>query len=274
VRSLYHCEVVTQKAWHVPVILGRFPKTPTDESSAEAKGQFALFILLLFKPWRNLRKDLLACASDHGLAKSDNPWDDLYVYYQKWFAELQALNAAVRAQYAAQCDTHQDLNLLEESGSISWQTPQYWAVRVVPIIETMQRSFARQQDTTGAAPSFFLPPHTENAEVEDSDEVTSSEISSHDGDGIAGNDEPDGEEPVRGIAKPAHNPCGELPSDFEVLKKSIDLCKTFQRTWQRGFVLQASTNVLDAECSALLACGKFPAWSNKISFRCGCSCRS
>jgi hypothetical protein len=55
--------------------------------------------------------------------------------------------------------------------------------------------------------------------VEDSDEVTSSEISSHHGDGIAGNDEPDGEEPVRGIAKPAHNPCGELPSDFEIVKK-------------------------------------------------------
>jgi hypothetical protein len=92
----------------------------------------------------------------------------------------------------------------------------------------MQRSFARQQDTTGATPSFFLPPDAENARVEDSDEATSSDSASNDADGVAEYDEPDGEEPARGIAKPSNNPCGELPSDVENLKNLLTCAKLFK----------------------------------------------
>jgi hypothetical protein len=73
-------------------------------------------MLLLFKPWRNLRKDLLICAVGDGLTNSDNPWENLYIYFQKWFADLQALNASVRLQYASQCHANEAPNLLDDAG--------------------------------------------------------------------------------------------------------------------------------------------------------------
>ena len=61
-KPIYYCRINTNQAWGVPSILAHFPKTPTDTSSSAEKGYFALFMLLLFHPWRHLQTDLLAPA--------------------------------------------------------------------------------------------------------------------------------------------------------------------------------------------------------------------
>ena len=41
-----------QKAWSIPQFAGRLPATPDERTSAEDKAKFALFTMLLFRPWR------------------------------------------------------------------------------------------------------------------------------------------------------------------------------------------------------------------------------
>ena len=88
VQADLYCRVQTGQAWCVPVILGRFPKTPTDVSTHEEKGRFALFMMLLFKPWRRLKKDILSCLFKQDSVADTNPWQLLYAEYERWFAEM------------------------------------------------------------------------------------------------------------------------------------------------------------------------------------------
>ena len=70
------------QAWMVPSILAEFPKTPTDTSTSAEKGYFALFMLLLFHPWRDLNKDFFSPALAN-MSPPFDPWPALYVYFEK-----------------------------------------------------------------------------------------------------------------------------------------------------------------------------------------------
>ena len=83
VAAPYYCRVVLDSAWCVPIILGRFPKNPTSDSTLEQKGRFALFMLLLFKPWRSLKKDIFACLSMQSGHSNTSPWQLLYADFER-----------------------------------------------------------------------------------------------------------------------------------------------------------------------------------------------
>ena len=96
---MYYCNIITQQAWGVPSILAEFPKTPTDTSSSSEKGYFALFMLLLFHPWRHLQTDLLSAAFSN-LSHPFDPWEALHAYFEKWHAQQVTLEAEVKQQYS------------------------------------------------------------------------------------------------------------------------------------------------------------------------------
>ena len=208
-KPIYYCRIITHQAWGVPSILAHFPKTPTDTSSSAEKGYFALFMLLLFHPWRHLQTDLLAPAFGSDELPAD-PWEALYAYFEKWRARQGALETEVKQQYS-----HFDLAptqamakpLLEENGSVPWQSEQYWAARCMPVLRTMTQSFRRRKDTTGDIPTHWLPP--DDADVELTEEEAS-EAESVRG-GVRIDDDSDGEnDPFRGSADTVNNPCGDI----------------------------------------------------------------
>ena len=49
----HYVEIRTQEPWRVPLIYGRFPKRPQPDSEPSARGEYALFAMLLFRPWRS-----------------------------------------------------------------------------------------------------------------------------------------------------------------------------------------------------------------------------
>ena len=100
-KQMYYCSIITHQAWGVPLILAEFPKTPRDTSSSSQKGYFALFMLLLFHPWRHLQTDLFAPAFANVL----HPFDSclaLHGYFQTWYNKQVALETQVKHQYAEQ----------------------------------------------------------------------------------------------------------------------------------------------------------------------------
>ena len=58
-RYAFYPRLLTDEPWRVPVLHGRIPANPDENSPLEEKGRFALFILVLFRPWRNLKEEIL-----------------------------------------------------------------------------------------------------------------------------------------------------------------------------------------------------------------------
>ena len=79
-----YCKVLTKTAWLVPNILGRFPRTPSPTSASEERGHFAVFMLLLFKPWRSLKRDLLSATQS--CLDLSSALDAVYAHYAAWYA--------------------------------------------------------------------------------------------------------------------------------------------------------------------------------------------
>ena len=50
-----HYRVVrTETVWKIPVLLGKAPFLPKEDDSAETKGKYALYVMMLLRPWRSL----------------------------------------------------------------------------------------------------------------------------------------------------------------------------------------------------------------------------
>ena len=52
----------TQTAWSVPMLLGKLPRRPEESDSAEDQGRYAVFVMMLFRPWRDLKETVRAWA--------------------------------------------------------------------------------------------------------------------------------------------------------------------------------------------------------------------
>ena len=48
----HYREIRVAEPWRVPQIFGHIPQLPTELSTATARGKYALFAMLLFRPWR------------------------------------------------------------------------------------------------------------------------------------------------------------------------------------------------------------------------------
>ena len=88
----------------------------------------------------------------------------------------------------------------------------------------MMLSFARQQDSTAAPPSFFKAPGAPDDDVSITEESTSDESEGPVFPEVHEPGAPDDEGPLRGIAKVVGNPCGQLPSDADALQQLM-LCE-------------------------------------------------
>lgn len=84
------------KPWRLPQLSGYFPHRPTNTEDCEALGRYALYVMLLFRPWRNTRA---ALAKWSGIttrqgATTDNVWGTLHGEYIRWQQELRTKASA------------------------------------------------------------------------------------------------------------------------------------------------------------------------------------
>ena len=83
----YHLRLRTHEAWKVPVLYGRLPKRPDENSSLEEKGRYGLICMLLLRSWRGYEVvDFLAhvFAACGARAASDEAWAVVHAEYLRW----------------------------------------------------------------------------------------------------------------------------------------------------------------------------------------------
>ena len=53
-RYGYYVQFRTEKTWKVPMLHARMPRVPDSQSTAAEKGDYALFLIILFRPHRDI----------------------------------------------------------------------------------------------------------------------------------------------------------------------------------------------------------------------------
>jgi len=83
--------LLLQKAWRIPILLGKLVPCPKTESNAQEKGMYGLLLMLLFRPWRSpegVLKEWLEKSKKLELPRapyaSDVVWLSLYREYLRW----------------------------------------------------------------------------------------------------------------------------------------------------------------------------------------------
>ena len=84
----HYRHIRTHKPWRVPILYGRMPRLPQESSTPEERGRFAIFMMMLFRPWRD-SDEAVDRWSGGSLAagKIDEVWDKLFLEYLRWRRE-------------------------------------------------------------------------------------------------------------------------------------------------------------------------------------------
>ena len=57
----FYVHLLTESAWHVPVLQGRLPRVPDVDAKIDQCGKYGLFLMMLFRPYRQV-EDLILLA--------------------------------------------------------------------------------------------------------------------------------------------------------------------------------------------------------------------
>ena len=171
VHAPFFCHVRDAEPWYVPVVYGHRPHTPDAHSTPRDRGLYGLWMLLLFYPWRNVQRDLLEFCWQKFLTDTQpDPWEAIYLFFEKWLQTINEISVNVKAHYAV-------------GGSVpEWTSKRFWATKCAPVIHSMSVTLARKNNREAFAPSYwnkpsFLEPPDENHDVESSAKSTSSDVS-------------------------------------------------------------------------------------------------
>ena len=99
-RYDHYREARLEVPWRVPVLHGKLPSCPQADSTAEQRGKYALFLMLLFRPWRDKGTALQSWLQDHlpvlrgtDAHTSDAVWLAIYAEYMRWRRDDLSLRA-------------------------------------------------------------------------------------------------------------------------------------------------------------------------------------
>ncbi len=62
-----------REAWYIPELLGRFPSAPDANTTLKQNAEFAMFAMLLFRPWRSLKGLLQSASSTFATSSCKDP---------------------------------------------------------------------------------------------------------------------------------------------------------------------------------------------------------
>ena len=81
----YYVHLLTESAWHVPVLHGKLPRVPASGAEPVECGRYGLFMMMLFRPHRYVR-DLIGCALGTGdfTGSEDDAWMLITNEFHRW----------------------------------------------------------------------------------------------------------------------------------------------------------------------------------------------
>ena len=145
-KYAYYVQLMLTQAWRVPILHGKLPQTPGLEATSKEKGTYAFFLLLLFKPHRDMNDLLDDIFGKHFRPLSvDAAYDAAYSYYQLWKAELLRASAIE--------SNHQDVVL---AAYPPFDTPTWWARLTLEKIKNYDIALRRHTVESARAPIDVL----------------------------------------------------------------------------------------------------------------------
>ena len=80
----YYVRLRTYESWRVPVLYGRFPKSVANADNDSERGIFALFVLILFRPYRQITDLFEAIRPELERAlTAEAAWGRLFAEYKR-----------------------------------------------------------------------------------------------------------------------------------------------------------------------------------------------
>ena len=150
------------RAWRVPELGGYMPHKPSEDgpdATPEVRGRYALFVMLLFRPWRNTRVAVgqwSGIQTNQGI-NADDIWLSLHGEYTRWRQTLQ----------------QRATDVLQGPGPPRYNTQAWWDALVYEKLRnfeltTIPKSYNTRRRPTDAAGNPLRTTH-------DSDSATSSD---------------------------------------------------------------------------------------------------
>eukprot|EP00973_Karenia_brevis_P030581 4217739-Karenia_brevis.AAC.1 len=78
----------THRPWRVPILYGRMPRKPDDKSNAEDRGRYAVFMMLMFRPWRSVQEVRKWAGASIGSGVIEWVWEALFLEFLRWRREI------------------------------------------------------------------------------------------------------------------------------------------------------------------------------------------
>jgi hypothetical protein len=87
----YHIRLLATSAWRVPVLYGRLPRTPAADEHSYERGIYGLFMMLLFRPHRQVG-DLahVVLQTQPSPRSEDEAWNAIHTECVRWRKDIDA----------------------------------------------------------------------------------------------------------------------------------------------------------------------------------------
>ena len=220
----YFLKLRTATAWHIPLPFSYMPQKPSASATPEQRGQYGLFLMLLFRPWRGLDSvDFLTAALAHEpqCSTAADAWARVYTVYESWRLQVEdrALPFFQRPRHA-------------ESPRPGFGTDEWWAcmiwlrLRHMELVLSSHHRFGDEQPpdvsmlapSTGGTDPFDADPSAGpdefDVQMQGADgDWHSFDDSFHRSDVLELPEEPAPPRPATRFAALTSRPCAPLPGD-------------------------------------------------------------
>ena len=239
----YYVALRTFKAWRCPELIGHIPPRLHEESTQRQKGEFALFVMLLLRPYRSFHKEVLEEAQKHilkeRLSDADAHWTALYDSYLTWRRGIESIAMPLWQDGTSTplAPGPPALPTAAESSASPSSTTRWWACAIYAKLRNFDLVVAKHTSRSSAVPTtvYGVPIVEENAHdaSDEDEEPAATRENPHDGDALRQHDDLEEEtddhgEEVEGdvggapLRKgDAARQCGKLPMDPDLFLKTL-----------------------------------------------------
>ena len=235
----FYVHLLTESAWHVPIICGKLPRVPDADAAAYEKGMYGLWLMLLFRPHRRVDGLIGFVIGKNDVRGSDDDvWDAVSKEFRRWRREDID---HVAAPYFEKTST-------SRGTSPRFDSPEWWACLISERLRNYDATMANHIDESLGQPQNVLdlqafrgslvPPEDEKKAPADADSQSNASLpTGFDPADIVDGNEPREQRRQPGVDVPLATHCGELPEGrrveyFHVPPSRIHACSMEGRYWQ------------------------------------------
>ena len=168
----YYLSLRTHKAWRCPELIGRIPSRIHEASTSREKGEFALFVMLLLRPYRCFETEILEEARrkipNRRLSDADAHWMALHESYLTWRSDVEVVAKPLWSKgcSSALAPGPPMLAVDAESSGPPSPTSTWWACAIYAKLRNFDLVVAKHTARSSSAPTtvYGVPVVDENAE--------------------------------------------------------------------------------------------------------------